>query len=425
MVNVGSIMLPCGHEYENAVCHKTQDLSLIRCMTKVTKIIPSCGHSKQMSCFKDAVRGICKKICSEPLPCGHDCSSTCGNCTKASATHGNWPSEQLIVKNAHTRCAKTCGRHLSCDHICKETCHTGKHCLPCSEKCSLMICKHGRCEHKCGDKNACHICIEPCQIQICPHREACPLPCGAACAIWPCDKRCDKKLPCGHQCPTVCGEECPPVTLCQICGSNEIKDQQVDLIMLQEYKDVDLDETAVIVLECGHIFTYETLDGQVGMNDFYSANGSDSYENAELKLPEDMKTSVPVCSKCRQPITGVKRYSRIIKQSILDRAEAKFLSLNQERLNALTSWREPDLPEDFVKSLLDARSQLQNEDVYIGQLQLKKLGIPITHHAKLKLLLNPLFAKIQDCRDYINNSVKSPQCLVYDATVSMLTRQLD
>lgn len=38
-------------------------------------------------------------------------------------------------------------------------------------------------------------------------------------------------------------------------------DAQVDMLELKEYKDIDLDESPVVALACGHFFTAETLDG--------------------------------------------------------------------------------------------------------------------------------------------------------------------
>ena len=38
-------------------------------------------------------------------------------------------------------------------------------------------------------------------------------------------------------------------------------DAQVDMIEFKEYGEIDLDETSVIALACGHFFTAETLDG--------------------------------------------------------------------------------------------------------------------------------------------------------------------
>ena len=38
-------------------------------------------------------------------------------------------------------------------------------------------------------------------------------------------------------------------------------DAPVDMIEFKEYWEIDLDETPIIALACGHFFTAETLDG--------------------------------------------------------------------------------------------------------------------------------------------------------------------
>jgi hypothetical protein len=38
-------------------------------------------------------------------------------------------------------------------------------------------------------------------------------------------------------------------------------DAQVDMLEFKTYAEIDLDETPVIALACGHFFTAETLDG--------------------------------------------------------------------------------------------------------------------------------------------------------------------
>jgi hypothetical protein len=39
-------------------------------------------------------------------------------------------------------------------------------------------------------------------------------------------------------------------------------DARVDLIELQDYKDIDPNEAPIVALACGHFFTIETLDGK-------------------------------------------------------------------------------------------------------------------------------------------------------------------
>ena len=95
----------------------------------------------------------------------------------------------------------------------------------------------------------------------CEHQGSCSSPCGAPCSRLPCNLRCKKPLPCGHRCPTVCGEACPSAEFCQECGSK--KATVVDYINMSEYADQDLNRDPVIVLSCGHMFAISTLDGHV------------------------------------------------------------------------------------------------------------------------------------------------------------------
>ena len=56
---------------------------------------------------------------------------------------------------------------------------------------------------------------------------------------------------------------------CVICESADVKDQVVDLVMMRTLRTLieDAQEVGTVIeplatLECGHIFTIETLDGE-------------------------------------------------------------------------------------------------------------------------------------------------------------------
>lgn len=86
------------------------------------------------------------------------------------------------------------------------------------------------------------------------------MPCSAPCNRLPCSKRCTRLLPCYHRCPGICGEDCLP-DHCKECGMKV--DAEVDMIEFKKYGEIDLDETPVVTLACGHFFTTETLDGRL------------------------------------------------------------------------------------------------------------------------------------------------------------------
>ncbi|CAN9188156.1 unnamed protein product [Alternaria alternata] len=109
-----------------------------------------------------------------------------------------------------------------------------------------------------------------------------------------------------------------------------------DMIMMLPYADVDLNDSPIVVLSCGHFFTTETLDGLVGLKDVYSLDASTGLftgliENAELSA------SIPQCPNCREPIKQyvTQRYNRLINRAVIDEMSKRFIVNGQQELQQL------------------------------------------------------------------------------------------
>ncbi|KAJ3266261.1 hypothetical protein HDU77_001750 [Chytriomyces hyalinus] len=328
--NCGVCMIPtlnkvhpkCGHTLPSVPCHvavSTEKLEAHVCVKLVDKVL-RCGHTAPVPCHMsiDIVR--CKKQCNELLSCEHPCGSTCGKCV-------TFEGEGKRV--SHEPCSRPCTKTLPCRHNCAFVCskHLNGNCPPCSSPCQIMVCSHSKCHHKCSE--LCQPCKSPCGWTACEHQAACPLVCGAPCLRLPCDKRCTKKLSCGHQCPSVCSETCPDVKYCQVCCSEAISDQQADVICMTSYGELELDEDPVVVLNCGHVFTIATLDGTLDMDTVYSTD-EDGWRLAQLP-PEFI--ALPVCPSCRSRIVGVKRYGRILNLAVCRTAEKMWISQTASNMN--------------------------------------------------------------------------------------------
>ena len=96
----------------------------------------------------------------------------------------------------------------------------------------------------------------PCLRRTCLHVSPCPLPCAMPCATEMCSEPCQKKLACGHKCPSFCGMKCPSKTFCRQCG--DYVETIVDFLEFKVYGDI---QEPVYILECNHILTKETYDG--------------------------------------------------------------------------------------------------------------------------------------------------------------------
>jgi hypothetical protein len=202
-------------------------------------------------------------------------------------------------------------------------------------------CAHSKCPKKCYE--ACPPCVERCTWQ-CEHQGQCALPCAAPCNRLPCSKRCTKPLRCGHQCPGLCGERCPE-GYCQICSDKG--DARVDMLEFKSYSEIDLDESPIVVLGCGHFFTAETLDGHISMHDAYRTGQRGEY--IALSRSSSLSQFIPRCPDCQSPIRQyvTQRYNRVINQAVLDETSKRFIVSGNQRLaqfdtdihNIAAEWR--------------------------------------------------------------------------------------
>eukprot|EP00834_Sanchytrium_tribonematis_P004799 NODE_256_length_11672_cov_0.220168.p1 type:complete len:1180 gc:universal NODE_256_length_11672_cov_0.220168:4713-1174(-) len=295
--------LPCNHVIKSIECGK---ILTFQCQEIVENVELSCGHFTAKMCIEKIEDIQCNEPCHSTLECGHECTGLYHVCEN----------------KTHPNCSKICNAVVN-GHTCKLQCHSkdephGK----CTNKCPAS-CKHSKCKNNCAD--SCLVCLEKCQ-DFCEHVDECPLPCGAPCIIVPCDKRCSKLLICGHQCPSVCGETCPPQDYCRECSDRYM--DELDTITLETYGELNLDKTPIIVLPCQHFFSIESLDGLLGFENHFS-------ENQVVSLELNQIIAFPKCPNCKSQITNISRYSRMWKKAILDHSTGRFRVEYQNKISKL------------------------------------------------------------------------------------------
>lgn len=332
-VQISDIALPCGHISKQLACHLAQDPRKAQCQVKVEAIMPGCGHTVTLRCHQLplAANYRCNALCGAALGCGHDCKRACQDCNTRD-------KEGNLVTVDHGVCKNPCGRpYTTCSHTCSEICHGERPCRLCMAACEVL-CSHSRCSKRCHEP--CVPCVEDCAWS-CPHRGACKLPCAVPCDMLPCSKRCSLILSCGHQCPAVCGEDCPSVLNCQQCADKSVKDMMVDYIMGSSYGELDLDESPCLVPSCGHILTLESMDGHMEMSEYYTTSSDADVDDPIIGLKSN---SVPFstselknCPLCRRPLRNINRYGRIVRRAWIDEATKKFIVWAAARFVPLAS----------------------------------------------------------------------------------------
>lgn len=166
------------------------------------------------------------------------------------------------------------------------------------------------------------------------------MPCAVPCSILPCSLRCEEDLACGHQCPSVCGESCPSTRFCQQCASTTVKQTNVEIgslvaIGTLTYREIDLDETPVLVLACGHIILMTTMDRLMGISDHYEISDSGvpiAFRTKSLPLTVH---KVERCPHCQGSLGDLNRYNSFVKRHTLDESTKKFIARSNAALVAL------------------------------------------------------------------------------------------
>ncbi|KAK4120587.1 hypothetical protein N657DRAFT_658274 [Parathielavia appendiculata] len=342
---VDGVKLPCNHVHDKVECHSTSLSSAIQCSRQVEKKVPGCVHTVAVPCYQDVTSKFfrCPALCTEDLNCGHQCPGTCGRCRAQ--------DDQGKISFQHQQCNTTCGRpYGACDHRCSKPCHEGTGCAICSKRCEVE-CPQSRCHQEC--QKPCTPCIKSC-TWACEHQGACSLQCAAPCNRLPCNKRCTLQLRCGHQRPS----------------SAERSVHKTYLMKFKTYGKIDLNDTPIAVLGCGHFFTGETLDGLVGLNSVYITDKLGNYTGLQ-ELSGEL-TSIPAWPDCRVPIRqfATKRCNRVVNKTVLDATSKRFLVGGREKLAELEK-QVAEVEEQLSSSRESTASELLGTTAALHQLAKK------------------------------------------------------
>ncbi|KAL8706505.1 MAG: hypothetical protein Q9201_000437 [Fulgogasparrea decipioides] len=101
---------------------------------------------------------------------------------------------------------------------------------------------------------------------------------------------------------------------------------RVDLFEMRSYAEIDVNETPIVVLACGHFFTSDTLDGHMRMTDVHVQDVFGEY-SALRDVSAELAQAIPQCPGCQRPVRqhSTQRYSRIMNRAVVDEMSKRFL----------------------------------------------------------------------------------------------------
>ncbi|XP_050443204.1 NFX1-type zinc finger-containing protein 1-like [Adelges cooleyi] len=210
--------LPCRHR---TLLPCSTDVETHKCQEKVSIKFDVCGHEIKKKChIKDPK---CTFPCYDRLECGHSCTRKCHknddpnhelydcqkNCEKMNKNcEQNHKCKMLCYQECST-CTIKVKKILPCGHVqndipCRDDVNKVQCCQPCKRKL--------KCDHKCKSKcfEECSLCEEIVSkvIPDCGHQVR--LKCKTVAERSHCTEKCTRKLPCGHNCQSLCKEYCNP-----------------------------------------------------------------------------------------------------------------------------------------------------------------------------------------------------------------------
>lgn len=166
--------------------------------------------------------------------------------------------------------------------------------------------------------------------------------------------------------------------------TQDIKDQQVDLINMTTFSEHNPDESSLLVLPCSHVFTVESLDGAVEIQKVYKKNNNGQWIGIIPldEIPEET-SEVMKCPNCRKPISGIRRYGRILNILLLRQIKQKYLVQIQEKVALYNN--EKDKFTEQIQKLTSQETRPKNEIAKLWK--------------KLNKMINDIINLCKDCKE--------------------------
>lgn len=191
------------------------------------------------------------------------------------------------------------------------------------------------------------------------------------------------------------------------------------MLEFKEYSEIDLDETPIVVLGCGHFFTTETLDGIIGMHNVYETD-QDGQFIALKDNSGELSHNIPFCPSCKQQIRQfvTQRYNRVINRAVIDEMSKRFLVHGQTGLARMEEKLEK-LENDLEHSKDEITKTIRELGEHVRPGKIAEINRKLSQR-------NAEGTRIErEVKGFLQsvNDKNQPAQKLYDATVSAIRRQ--
>lgn len=99
----------------------------------------------------------------------------------------------------------------------------------------------------------------------------------------------------------------------------------VDYIECLSYREINVNESPVIVPLCGHVMSLASMDGTMEIQEHYDMSEDGTVRNVKSASQPFSAKSLKACPMCRFPLRNIHRYNRIVKRGLIDQATQRFI----------------------------------------------------------------------------------------------------
>lgn len=188
------------------------------------------------------------------------------------------------------------------------------------------------------------------------------------------------------------------------------------MLEFKTFGEIDLNNTPIVLLGCGHFFTAETLDGHMDMAKVYEMDLEGEFVGLREVSGGSFQSTLrcPDC-QCSVQQYATQRYNRVINRTVIDEMSKRFLVSGKARLQELEG-KTLALELDADKSRKDLLNLIKGDGMNLKPVQ--SLGIMRELEDRSKK-----FNKLaREVASFVNSSTEKDQPVrkLHDATVKAL-----
>ncbi|CAG8473164.1 15642_t:CDS:2, partial [Racocetra fulgida] len=209
--------------------------------------------------------------------------------------------------------------------------------------------------------------------------------------------------------------------------------------MQETFAEVDWTFERMVVLDCEHVYTAESLDHLMDMKEYYEMDKNDNW--VRIKPITSQPSESKKCPQCRAPIKNIYRYRRSTNKHVLDVQNKKFLmkydnylkklnkdittatrKLENNRKKFLEEIQKPlkiqGKKETRIAEIADSTLEVTSTEQYT--LLEKYYSIPMIHEIEWTRHISALLTIYRKLTLLMFETKSPPYKLAYEAAVSLL-----